>query len=406
MLPLFPEFGLENSILTAVVVGVLVLAFFTETFGWVFVGLVVPGYLASIFILHPRSGWIVVGEAVATWALAAFLTGPLSRTQAWSQFFGRDRFFLIVLCSVLVRLLCELLLLPALGEALDTRTGGLFGPAAGFFSIGLVLVPLTANGFWKLGLGRGLFQVGIPVALTYGVLRLVLLRYTNLSFSSLELTYEDVALDFLQSPKTYIVLVCAALLATRFNLRYGWDYNGILVPALLALTWYTPGKLLATFAEVLVLVGLTRALLTLPPLRTANLEGPRKVVLVFFVGFLAKYALAWMLGGRVPGLKVTDLFGFGYLVPTLLAVKILQKQVITRILVPTAVTSLAGAVLGGAVSVFLGLLEPNPTVPQPPPRPGQERPRLVDTSLGSMLLARVQAERAGGETPSPGQGVR
>ena len=406
MLPLFPEFGLENSILTAVVVGVLVLAFFTETFGWVFVGLVVPGYLASIFILHPRSGWIVVGEAVATWALSAFLAGPLSRTQAWSHFFGRERFFLIVLCSVLVRLLCELLLLPALGEALDTRTGGFFGPAAGFFSIGLVLVPLTANGFWKLGPWRGLFQVGVPVALTYGVLRLVLLRYTNLSFSSLELTYEDVALDFLQSPKTYIVLVCTALLATRFNLRYGWDFNGILVPALLALTWYTPSKLLATFAEVLVLVGLTRALLTLPPLRTANLEGPRKVVLVFLVGFLAKYALAWMLGGRVPGLKVTDLFGFGYLVPTLLAVKVLQKQVIARILVPTAVTSLAGAILGGGVSVLLGLLEPNPTVPQPPPRPGQERPRLVDTSLGSMLLARVQAERAGGETPSPGQGVR
>ncbi|HZI10081.1 MAG TPA: poly-gamma-glutamate biosynthesis protein PgsC/CapC, partial [Myxococcus sp.] len=395
MLPLFPEFGLENSILAAVLVGVVLLAFFTEVFGWVFVGLVVPGYLASIFVLHPRSGWTICLEAVATWALAALLAGPLSRTGAWSHFFGRDRFFLIVLCSLLVRLLSEFFALPLLAPHLEALPGA----SSGFFSIGLVLVPLCANALWKLGPRRGLVQVGLPVALTYLVLAHVLLRYTNLSFSSLELTYEDVALDFLESPRTYIVLVCGALLAARFNLRFGWDFNGILVPALLALTWFTPGKLLATVAEVLVLVALARAVMALPPLRTANLEGPRKVVLVFILGFFARYALAWALGGRVPGLKVTDLFGFGYLVPTLLAVRILQKQVALRIISQALVTSFAGAALGATVALLLGLLEPAPLAP--PRLTTQQLPRLAATPLGSMVLARVQAERAGDAAPLP-----
>jgi len=399
MLPLFPEFGLESSILAAVLVGVLLLAFFTETFGWVFVGLVVPGYLASVFVIHPESGWTVCLEVVATWALAALLAGPLSRTGAWSHFFGRDRFFLLVLCSILVRLLSELLVLPWLAQRLGAWWGGASGSTPGFFSIGLVLVPLTANASWKLGLRRGLLQVGVPVALTYALLTLVLLPYTNLSFNSLELTYEDVALDFLESPKAYIVLVCSALLATRFNLRFGWDFNGILVPALLSLTWYTPDKLLATIGEVLALVVLTRAALSLPLLRTANLEGPRKLVLVFTLGFLTKYALAMALGGRVPGLKVTDLFGFGYLVPTLLAVKILQKRLTLRILVPTVATSLAGVGLGTAVSLLFGVFEPLPPTPSlPPPQP---LPLLMATPLGSMVLARLQADQASGAAPPP-----
>jgi hypothetical protein len=46
VLHLFPERGLDQSILVAVLVGIWVLLFFTEVFGWVWAGLVVPGYLA------------------------------------------------------------------------------------------------------------------------------------------------------------------------------------------------------------------------------------------------------------------------------------------------------------------------------------------------------------------------
>ena len=51
---LFPESGFDRSAATPVFAGVLVSWFFTETFGWVFAGLVVPGYLATLFLLEPH----------------------------------------------------------------------------------------------------------------------------------------------------------------------------------------------------------------------------------------------------------------------------------------------------------------------------------------------------------------
>ncbi|MBF5040769.1 hypothetical protein FGE12_00055 [Aggregicoccus sp. 17bor-14] len=400
-LTLFPPYSLDTSILVAVLVGVLILALLTETLGWVFVGLVVPGYLASIFVINPEAGATVAVEALLTYGLAVLLSAGVSRTGAWSAFFGRDRFFLVVLASVLVRAVSEAWLLPYVGHWLDARFDTTFVLDRSLHSIGLVLVPLTANAFWKLKLRRGLLQVGVPVFLTYAVLRWVLLPGTNLSFGSLELVYEDIARSFLASPKAYIILLVTALLAARFNLLYGWDFNGILVPALLALTWLSPGKLLATVAEVLLLVLGTRAVLTLPGLRTANLEGPRKTVLVFTLGFVLKFCIGWALGGRVPGLKVTDLFGFGYLVPTLLAVKILQKQVVARIVLPSLHTSLAGFLLGSLIGFGLSLIEPHTAVATPEDARA-EAPTLglSHTPMGAMALARVTArENEGGDAP-------
>jgi hypothetical protein len=392
-LTLFPAYSLDTSILAAVLVGVLILALLTESFGWVFVGLVVPGYLASVFVIHPEAGATVVAESILTYGLALALSAGMSRTGAWSEFFGRDRFFAIVLSSVLVRAVSEALLLPHIGRWLDAELGTSFALDRSLHSIGLVLVPLTANAFWKLKLRRGLWQVGVPVFLTYALLRWVLLPATNLSFSSLELMYEDVAQDFLASPKAYIILLVTALLAARFNLHYGWDFNGILVPALLALTWLEPAKLVATLAEVLLLVLATKGVLALPGLRTFNLEGPRKTVLVFFLGFVVKWAIGWALGGRVPGLKVTDLFGFGYLVPTLLAVKILQKKAVARVMLATVHTSLAGFLIGSLVGFGLSLVEPRPAIAVTEPTQRTQAPGLgLDRSpLGVMAMARASA---------------
>jgi hypothetical protein len=401
---LFPPYSLDTSILAAVLVGVIILALLTETLGWVFVGLVVPGYLASVFVIHPEAGITVVTEAVVTYGLAVALSRGVSATGAWSEFFGRDRFYAIVLASVLVRGVSEVVVLPVLGHWLDVRLGTTFSLDRSLHSIGLVLVPLTANAFWKLGLRRGLFQTAVPVFLTYALLRWVLLPGTNLSFSSLEMTYEDVAQDFLSSPKAYIILLTTALLAARFNLLYGWDFNGILVPALIALTWLTPGKTLATLAEVVVLVAATKAVLGLPGMRTLNLEGPRKTLLVFFLGFVVKFAVGWALGGRVPGLKVTDLFGFGYLVPTLLAVKMLQKQTVARIMLATVHTSLAGVMVGSLIGFGLSLVEPRPAsaLADAAPRSEGAPARLVRSPLGVMALARASARGTdAGEVPFP-----
>jgi hypothetical protein len=43
-------------------------------------------------------------------------------------------------------------------------------PAREFYSIGLVLVPLTANLLWKPGALRGLAQLSVVTGLTYVVL--------------------------------------------------------------------------------------------------------------------------------------------------------------------------------------------------------------------------------------------
>ena len=54
-LKIFPAYGLENSLLTAILVGLYIRFFFNEWLGWVFSGLVVPGYLACIVLLRPAS---------------------------------------------------------------------------------------------------------------------------------------------------------------------------------------------------------------------------------------------------------------------------------------------------------------------------------------------------------------
>src|SRR5262249_6380614 len=195
---------------------------------------------------------------------------------------------------------------------------------------------------------------------TYALLTFVLLPYTNLSFARLEITYENVALDFLASPKAYILLLIGAFIASRWNLIYGWDYAGILVPALLSLAWLSPARPATTMIVTFALVVLVRGLMLVPGFRTMNLEGPRKVALVFTVSFLLKWGLGWVVGPTISDLRITDLFGFGYLLSSLLAVKVLQKEAVARITVPTIAVSVITLVIGSAVGFGLDKLAPAP----------------------------------------------
>jgi len=357
---LFPPYGIDQTIHVAILIGVLWLLFFTESFGWVFSGLVVPGYLASLFVLEPASAIAVLIEAVLTFLVARLVSNLASRSGAWSAFFGRERFLLLIFVSIAVRQACELWLLKDALRVIDDMRGTSYRLTYSLSSVGLVLVPLTANSFWKLDLRRGLFQIAVPTALTFAMLAYVLLPYTNLSFSRLELSYENVALDFLSSPKAYILLVTGAYLGSRYNLLYGWDYAGVLVPALLGLAWLSPHRLVTTLAETLLLVLCVRLLVRAPYIRTMNLEGPRKVALVFLVSFVLKWLLGWFVGPRVSGFPITDLFGFGYLLSSLLAVKILQKDTTPRILVPTFLVSIGTLVVGSLVGFSLDKVAPAP----------------------------------------------
>ena len=393
ILSLFPPQGVDQTIHVAILLGVLALLFLNESYGWVYSGLVVPGYLASLLVLAPMSTVAVMFEAVLTFGLARMLSELASKSGAWSRFFGRERFLLLVFVSVVVRQSSELWLLPEILRWVDGELGTNYRLTRDMSSIGLVLVPLTANMFWKLDLRSGLVQIAVPTVMVYVVLRYVLLPYTNLSFSALELTYENVALDFLSSPKAYIVLLIGALLGARYNLRYGWDYSGILMPALLAVACFSPFRLLTTAVESVALVLVINLILLVPGLRNLSLQGPRKIAFVFTISFIMKFALGWYVGVPDSDAKVSDLFGFGYLVPSLIAVKMLDREAISQILFPAFSVAIVSLVLGSGIGLALDQVAP------PPPIVGDglalpESPKstvLSRTPMGVMAIARSRA---------------
>ncbi len=392
-LHLFPDRGLDQSILVAVLLGMFVLLFFTEMFGWVWAGLVVPGYLASVFAVKPSAGVALVIEGLLTFVICRAISDGASRLGSWSPFFGRERFFLIVMISVGVRQTSELVGLELMLGAVDHLLGTDYAASGDFASIGLVLVPLLANMFWKLDVRSGLFQIGVSVGLVYLALVLVLLPYTNLSFARLELSYEDVALDFLASPKAYIILLTGAFIAARSNLLYGWDYNGILVPSLLALSWFAPMTLAITVLEALVLLYATKAFLALPALKTKNLEGPRKLTVVFTLGFILKYAAGWIVGDNIAGIKLTDYFGFGYVLTSLMAVKMLTTKRVGRVLLPSLQVSLVAFVVGSGIGFGLELLAPNTAARSPYARhPTTPSTRLHRDALASLAAMEARAQ--------------
>lgn len=345
MLEIFPAALVDNSLLTAVLVGVVLLWWLAERFGWPATGLVVPGYVGAVLCTRPEAALVILLEAVITYGLAVFVGKVLPRWLPWDRTFGRDRFFLIILSSVLVRVLFE----GSVGQAVLEGTG--LGLAQGWHSLGLVLVPLTANAFWKPGVTRGLPLVVLPTLVVYALLRFVLLPLTNLDFAQFELTYEDLRFSFLEAPREYVILLLGTLFASHATVRYGWDFGGIIVCGLLAISWLTPIKLGATLLEVAAVVFLLRAVMRWTPLRSANLTGLRPIVLAFALSYGVKVATAWISQGAWPGFRIGEVFGFGYLLPAIISVRIYRYKGFARVLVPALGISLAAFILGQVLGI-------------------------------------------------------
>lgn len=352
MLPIFPSSSLDNSLVTAVLVGLFFVWFFQERLGWGLSGLVVPGYLAAVFAIQPISGAVIWLEAMVTYLLVVALSEAVPRWWPWTTLFGRDRFFLILITSVGVRLALEGAGFEVISRALGSA------PSEELHSMGLVVVPLAANSLWRSGLARGMVRVGLPVFLTWLVLEGFLLGYTNLSLSSFELSYEDLARDFVSSPRAYMILLTGAYMGSLANQRWGWDFGGIIVPGLLALCWLEPLRLLATLGEAIVLAAVFGAVLRLPALRTANLTGGRPIVLVFVLGYILKFALAWGVGEAYPGFRVGELFGFGYLLPSIMALRIVRHGEPLQSMIPAVLTSFGAFGLSSIVGYLLLLALP------------------------------------------------
>ena len=356
MLPIFPEGSLVSSVVTTTWVGVFVLCFFNLRLGWVLSGIVVPGYLVPLLLVKPWAAVVITGEAMVTYLVVFALSERASKLGIWNSLFGRDHFFAIILASIGVRLLFDGWLLPQIGAAVNDAFGLSFDYRNELHSFGLIIVALMANQFWKPGLVRSIIPTVVTVGITFLIVRFGLVELTNFRMADLGFMYADLAASILATPKAYIVLVVTAFLASRMNLIYGWDFNGILIPALIALQWWQPWKVAASFVEAFIIYGLGAALLSLPIFANASVEGARKLLLFFNVSFAYKLALGWGLAIFAPGVKVTDYFAFGYLLSTLLAIKMHDKAIPTRLTRATLQTSLTGvaaaSVIGFALTLF------------------------------------------------------
>lgn len=351
-LAILPESGLSHSAFPTVFIGLILMTFFTESLGWVYTGLIVPGYLAPILVSQPWAGAVIIFEAIITYLLVRLISDYASKLGIWSNFFGRDRFFAFLIVSVIVRITFEWWVFPTVGSFAAHRFGIQFDYRNYLYSIGLVIVPLLANMFWKAGFFRGSLPVFSVIGLTYLATRYILLPGTNFSVARFELLYEDIAIDFLASPKPYIIFIVGAFLASRANLMYGWDYGGIVVPALLALAWFTPIKVILTVVEAIIIVVIGRFIVSRKFLEAKTIEGPRKTLLVFALSFALKFIVGHISSHYYPGFKATDMYGFGYLLPSLIALKIWQKNIGLAV-VPTLRSSMAAVLIGSVIGFSL-----------------------------------------------------
>ncbi|MCP4180484.1 MAG: hypothetical protein GY756_22205 [bacterium] len=353
ILPIFPEGSLATSIITTVWVGLFVVCFFNLRFGWNLSGLIVPGYLVPLLILKPWSGVANIIEAILTYLIVRFFSELGHKTGLWSIVFGRDRFFCILVFAVIVRLVCDLFLFPELTTFLGTYFNINFVYRGGLYSIGLVIVALVANQFWNQGFKRGFPHFVVIIAITYILIQYVLVPFTNFRLSEVAFLYEGVAQSIVASPRAYIILLVAAFLASRMNLLYGWEFSGIIIPALLALEWYYPWKILTSVIEAFIVYGVAIAILKTSIFRNITIEGSRKLLLFFNIAFFYKMLIGFTVPFIFPNVNITDYYGLGYMLTSLIAIKMYDKKLGVRIVGITLETSLKAVIVATLVGFFI-----------------------------------------------------
>jgi hypothetical protein len=352
-LPIFPQGSLRESVITTVWIGVIVISLFNLRFGWTYSGLVIPGYLVPLLLSNPVSALITILEGVLAYGLVRLISEHLSHLGGWCNFFGRDRFFALFLSSVAIRVFMDGWILPQISNWLQNQWNLAFDYQSSFHSFGMIIIALIANQFWKTGLWRGLMPFTLILGTTYFLTRYVLMEFTNFNVGSVAYMYSDTAASLLASPKSYIILIVTGFLASRMNLMYGWEFNGILIPALLALQWYEPLKILSSFIEAGVVFLVSDFLLKLPGLRDITMEGARKVLLFFNVAYAYRFILGYLIPVIAPGVVVTDYYGFAYLLSSLIALKMHGKHIVVRLTRTTLQTSFVAAMIANLVGLSL-----------------------------------------------------
>lgn len=393
-LPIFPEGALASSVITTVWVGVLVLCFFNLRFGWVLSGLVVPGYVVPLMIVKPLAAAVILVEAILAYLIVWVFSEKLAHGR-YPSLFGRDRFMGLILASIAVRLAMDGWALPHLADWLADNFNRQLDWQSDLQSFGLVIISLLANQFWKPGLSRGLFATAVVTGLTFVIVRYGLMELTNFRMSGVTYLYEGLASSVLASPKAYMILVLTALYASHMNVRYGWDFSGILIPALIALQWYQPTKIVTSFVEAAAIYLIARQLLKTPWLAGVTMEGANKILLFFNISFVLKLIVGHALVWLALDVKTTDFYGFGYLLSTLLAIKAHDKDIFPRLMRSTLQVSLIGAGLGNLAGLALAAIVPS-SAANAAPAGARAGGRVNDMVVQVIGAASLQVATGGG----------
>lgn len=353
LLPLFPIDSGSITVTATVWIGVVVAVFFNLRFGWTLSAIVVPGYIVPLLISRPITAVVIFFEAIVTYLIVRCLSDAFRRMPYWSSLFGRDRFFAIVVVSVIVRSTFDGWLLPEAGRYVVENLNWNFDYRNELQSFGLIVVALIANYFWKPGLRGGFVPAITGIAVTWLLVVFVVGHVTNLNLSNFHLLYEDISASLLASPKSYIILITTACLASWINLRYAWDFNGILVPALLGIALQDPSKLVSSAFESVAILVAAVLIRRLPLVRDYGLEGGRKLLFFFSICFALRLSTSHIIPVWFPGYEVTDVYGLGYLLSTLMAIKAYDTRLILRMLKGTLQVALIGGVAGSVAGFLL-----------------------------------------------------
>jgi hypothetical protein len=143
------------------------------------------------------------------------------------------------------------------------------------------------------------------------------------------------------------------------SLKYGWDYGGILIAGLLALQWYSPLRIAMTISEALIIYFISSTLLKTRYFEQMNMVHSRKILLFFNIGFLYRILLGDFVMNFLPEERVLEYYGFGYLLSTLIALKMHDNNSSIKVTTMVVYTSLSGVILGSIVAFGLNFVSGN-----------------------------------------------
>lgn len=348
-----PQGGLAVSVASTVWVGAVIVCILNLRLGWSLAGLVIPGFLAPLIIMKPIVAVIDIAQGIIAYLIVKYITDFGVRIKKWDSFFGRERFFALIISSVFVRLIFDGLIFKYLGHFLQNKYNYQFDYQDNLNSYGLIVVALIANQFWKEGIAKQIIPFLITITLTCLAVRYGLMEFTNFKLSQIDALYANIDEIFASTPKVYIIILITTLIASRMSLKYGWDYGGILIAALIALQWYSPMRIVMTMCEALIIYGVCSCLLKTKYFEQRNVVHARKVLLFFNIAFLYRILLGDFVMNFLPEQRVIEYYGFGYLLSTLIALKMHENDSSIRVGAMVLYTSLVGFISGSLIAFCL-----------------------------------------------------